>query len=231
MQLDFSDYRPNDVVLSTLKQVRFVGVVGPTAVGKSTVVKQARELDPSIHIVLSTVSRVPREGERDGVDYHFRSREEMLHRIEKREFVQVPPSLLGDIYATAPEDYTTHGTSVLAVIADAIPTFRALPFQNNCTIFVLPPDYASWQERIGHHNFTPEQLEKRLQEAARSFKFACEDEQAFFVLNDDLDVAAEEFVALIHGEQPDAEQQHACRELARSLYEQLRTALTDKQIA
>lgn len=230
MGQDFSNYRPTQAVLDGLKEVSFIGVVGPTAVGKSTVVKRAKELDDSLHIVLTTTSRRPRPGERDGVDYHFRSREEVLARIERKEFVQVPPSLLGDLYASAPEDYSVHGTSVLAVIAEAVPTMRQLPFHDNRTVFILPPDYATWQQRIVRHNFTPEQLQKRLAEAGTSLQFACDDSEVVFVLNDDIDVAAESFVALMHGETPNVEQQAACRELAGRLLTELQQS-TGLQVA
>jgi guanylate kinase len=231
MTLDFSDYQPNMAVLEALRQVSLIGVVGPTAVGKSTLVKKAKELESSLHIVLSTVSRLPRPGEQDGVDYHFRSRDEMLAKIEQRAFVQVPPSLLGDLYATAPEDYAAQGTSVLALLAETVPTLRALPFRENRTVFVLPPDYEAWQERVAHHNFTPEQLQKRLAEAVQSLDFACNSHDILFILNDDLAVAAEEFVDIVHGKLPPLAQQEACRKLAQTLQERLQASLLNASAA
>jgi guanylate kinase len=223
---DFADYHPNTTVLNALRQVHLVGVVGPTAVGKSTVVKRAKELDPSLHIVLSTVTRPPRPGEYDGVDYHFRDRQSMLQRIQQREFVQVPPSLLGDLYATAPEDYSSEGVSVLAHLAQIVPTLRALPFAQNRTVFVLPPSWDAWQERITHHHFTPAQMGKRMAEALDSLAFACHDPEVIFVLNDQIDVAAEAFLAIVRGNAAPAEQQAACRALAASFMEQLQAELT-----
>ena len=44
---------------------------GPSAVGKSSVVRCLRERIPNLHFSVSATTRAPRPGEVDGVDYHF----------------------------------------------------------------------------------------------------------------------------------------------------------------
>jgi len=60
---------------------------GPSGVGKDTVIARLRERT-GIHRPTSTTSRAPREGEVDGVDYHFVSSEEFLDRVERHEFAE-----------------------------------------------------------------------------------------------------------------------------------------------
>ena len=222
--MDFSDYRPAPHVLDHVKTVDFVAVVGPSAVGKTTLMTRAQTQDPSVKMILTQSSRKLRPGERDGVDIHIRSKEEMLARIAKHEYVQVPPSLLGDIYATGPEDYPSEGIGTLAVLADAIPTFRALPFRSFRIVFVVPPSWERWQEQLKSHSFDTDRLAKRLVEAKHSFNFALNNQDVQFVVSDDLSTATADFIVLAKGEplspRLQADQQRA-KEIIASLLHKL----------
>ena len=220
-------YQPAPHVIDRLKQVRFVAIIGPTAVGKSTLITAATKLDPSVHLVLNNTTRAPRPGERDGVDYLFKTREAMEARIAKGEYVQVAPSVLGELYATAPEGYSTDGVAVMAVLADAMPAFRALPFQSISSVFIIPPDWETWQQRLAKHGFTPEQRVKRLAEAERSLQFALDDEQTRIIIDGDVEQAAADFVVLAHGQPMDdrlQQDQARAREIVRDLLAHLRQA-------
>jgi guanylate kinase len=197
--MDTTSYRPAPGVLDRLKQVDFVAVVGPTSVGKSTVIKAAMEREPSLHLVLNNTSRPPRPGEVDGVDYQFKTRADMEAKIARGEYVQVAPSVLGELYATPPEGYVTEGVSLMAVLADAIPNFRALPFRRMRIIFITPPSWEAWGQRLTAHGFTPEQRAKRLDEAKRSLQFALTDPEVVIVITDDQATAAQDFADLALG--------------------------------
>jgi guanylate kinase len=217
------DYTPSKEVLSYLKQVDFVGVVGPTAVGKSTLIERALRRDKhGLHLVRSTVSRTPRAGEEDGVDMHFRARKDMERRIAKQDYATLV-SVFDNLYATAPEDYASEGISIMPLIADAAPIFQEVPFHTFRTVFVLPPSAEEWQNRIHERRMLPDQLQKRLSEAASSLIFACESPDVVFVLNDDIDVATEAFLGALYDNDIDADQQKACRHLARELLTELTT--------
>ena len=129
-RVQYIDYTPRPEVLRRLSSVHFVAVIGPTAVGKTTLMDRVIAADPSVHMVLTTTSRPPRPGEQNGIDYHFRTKTAMQQQIAAGEFVQVAPSVLGDLYATLPEEYATTGIAVMAVIADALPSVALL--QSSC---------------------------------------------------------------------------------------------------
>jgi len=218
-------YRPSNDVLDYLQKVDFVAIVGPTAVGKNSVVDEAAKLSPDISWTPFTTSRTRRPGEKPGVEYQFRSRQQMEERIERSEYVNVAPNLLGDLYASAPEDYSQNGVATAAVIADAIPTFRSLPFKSLKTVFILPPSWQAWNDRLLSRDVTPEQYQKRMGEAARSLQFALSDKQTQFIINDNLTQAAKDFIALAKDKPLSAglqQDQKDAIEIVHNLLEQLK---------
>jgi guanylate kinase len=186
-------YLPNDDVAKYLQNVNFVAVVGPTAVGKTTIIGAAARKYATIKPVLSATSRTPREGERDDVDFHFCTEAKMRENIKNRRYVQVAPPTLGALYATAPEDYATEGVAVMPVMAEAIADFRQLPFRTCRVVFIVPKDVEQWKQRLQSRSFTPQQLERRRIEAHRSLQFALTDPAVRFVQNDRLEEAVEDF--------------------------------------
>jgi guanylate kinase len=199
--MDYTNYQPTKAVLEHLKQVVFVAVVGPSGVGKTTLMQAALTADPTLHFVLTDVSRPARPGEQDGIDYNFRSREEMTKRAKERAFVQLAVHPSGDLYATRPESYSKEGINIMAVLADVLPIFRGLPFKSFKTIFIVPPSYEIWQARLNaSHNLDPEQLAKRLPEAKRSLHFARTDQAVEYVVNDNFNSAKADFIGLVHGQ-------------------------------
>lgn len=197
--MDSAEYVPDAAVLAHLPAVDFVAIIGPTAAGKTTLLNAAIARDATIHLVVVTTNRARRPGEQNDIDYHFRTEAEMRDRIARKGFVQVAPSVLGSLYATAPEDYTTNGISVMAVLVDGMVTFLSLPFKRLRQIYVLPPRWPEWQNRIKAHSFTPEQIAKRMQEARRSLEYAAGSSDVLFIRNDDREDAVNEMLRILQG--------------------------------
>jgi guanylate kinase len=197
--MDAQLYVPSPVALQRLKQVRFVAVVGPTAVGKTTLIREAMKREPSLHLVLNNTSRARRPDEQEGVDYRFETQGAMEARIAHGEYAQVAPTVFGDLYATAADDYATDGVAVMPVLADALPQFEALPFAELRVVYVLPPDWEIWQTRVAKHGFTPEKLAGRMQEAKRSLQYARDHADMVFVVSRDVAQATDDFVCAVFG--------------------------------
>lgn len=213
-------YKPNSIVLEGLSNVDFVAVVGPTAVGKTTLIEEAMKQDARLHLVRVTTSRIPRPDEEDGKDYHFRTKSEMEKQIQAGAFVQVAPTVFGDLYATRPEDYSNNGLSLMAVIADAMPTFLALPFRRIRQIFILPPSWAVWQERLNTRQFTPEKLKARMKEAETSLEYALKTPDLVFVVNDNMAIAVKALNACLQDESNNKAEEG--KELASKLLKHLK---------
>ncbi|HSX17436.1 MAG TPA: hypothetical protein VLH86_05050 [Patescibacteria group bacterium] len=223
-------YQPAPQVLEQLKQINFVAVVGPSAVGKTTLIREAMKHDATLHLVLNNTSRDPRPDEREGIDYRFESRARMEEGIMRHEFVQVAPSVFGDLYATSADDYLPEAVNLLPVLADAMPVFRALPFKSIRTIYVVPPDWDTWQQRLKQHRFSADKLMKRFEEGKRSLEFAWADNTTQFVINGDLMTAVDDFVLLTLGrplpERLQADQEKA-RDIVRNLLEKVGDVMRD----
>jgi len=222
-------YQPSPQVLDQLKEVNFVAVVGPTAVGKTTLIKAATTQEPHrLHMLVAGVSRVPRPGEQHGIDFHFGNKLDMTKRARRGEYVTVVTGATDDLYTTAPEDYQADKTVLMAVLAHAMPLFKALPFKSFRTIFIVPPDPRTWHARLGQHQFTAEQLEKRMAEAARSLAFAKQQPDISFIVNDNLNTATADFVHVaLHGSPLPARlknDQIKARRLVRELQDSLSTS-------
>lgn len=61
---------------------------GPAGSGKSTILKSTVERDPNVRFSVSCTTRPPREGEVDGVDYHFLTDEDFAAKVEAGEFLE-----------------------------------------------------------------------------------------------------------------------------------------------
>jgi guanylate kinase len=222
------NYHPTKTVLDSLRDVQFVGVVGPTGAGKTTIINKAATRDPQLHLIVSDTTRPPRPGERDGVDYHFRAADAMRRDIAERLYVNVAPSLNGtDMYATHPDNFPHNGVGVMALFAQVVAEFRSLPFASCTVVYIVPPDAQTWLTRAGAHHFTPAQKTKRFEEAIRSLQFACEDIKTLFVINDDLATATDDFIALAH-HHPLTMRQQQDQVRGRQIAHELRSVLTAK---
>lgn len=149
---------------------RVVVLSGPSAVGKSSVVRCLREQIPDLHFSISATTRSPRPGETDGVDYHFVTPEQFQHLIDNGDLLE-----WADIHAglqrsgTLAEPIrtaTAAGVPVLIEVdlAGARAVKEAMP--EVLTVFLAPPSWAELEARlIGRGTETPEVIARRLETA------------------------------------------------------------------
>jgi guanylate kinase len=211
-----SDYKPNNDMLDRLKNVELLLVVGPSGVGKTSITTAL-----GIPIVVGDTSRPMRVGEKEGVEYHFRSESEMLSGISKGEYLQAVIDSGGDLKATNISSFPSTGTATLTLIADEVPHMRSLPFRKTTTVFIVPPSYAIWMERMKSHRLDERQFKKRIDEARKSFSFALNDDKVNLVLNDNLDEAIGEIKNILDGRVEKSKVENA-REVAAQILDVLK---------
>nr|WP_279106862.1 guanylate kinase [Gordonia paraffinivorans] len=187
---------------------RLIVLVGPSAVGKSTVVAKVRDAIPDLFFSVSATTRDPRPGEVDGRDYHFVSREDfdkMIAGDELLEWADIHGGLQRSGTPLKPVlDALDAGRPVLVEVdlVGARNVVKRLP--EATTVFLAPP---SWDELVarlrGRGTETPEALERRL--ATAEVEMAARDEFDHVIVNSEVDRAVSELVSLLVGpEQPTA---------------------------
>ncbi|MGW4370223.1 guanylate kinase [Nocardia takedensis] len=178
---------------------RLVVLVGPSAVGKSTVVRCVREYLPELVFSVSATTRAPRPGEVDGLDYRFVSRDEfdaMIEAGELLEWAEIHGGLQRSGTPASPvRDALALGKNVLVEVdlEGARSVRRALP--EAILVFLAPP---SWDELVtrltSRGTESPEVIARRL-ETARVELAAC-DEFDIVIVNDEVTSACEQLVSL-----------------------------------
>jgi guanylate kinase len=125
-------------------------VSGPSGAGKTTVLNRVMAEVPGMRFSVSHTTRIPRSGEKDGVEYHFVSRREFERLIGEGAFLEWA-EVHGELYGTAGAEYdraVREGVDLLLDIdvkgADQV----CQKFDDAVTVFVIPPSYADLERRL-----------------------------------------------------------------------------------
>lgn len=218
-----NNYQPSQKVLAGMGNIRVLGTVGPSASGKTTLMKALVEATPRVKFVLDETSRPPRPSEVNGIDFLFRTKEEILADLKKGGLVQIAIGPNGDLYSTRLSSYPPGGIGVIALVPPAVKEFRRLPIKSFIVAFIVPYKFAVWQGWLAKQakagGWTEEKLQSRLAEAKQSYEFALADRDIIFILNDDIDKAADRLLQIANSQPPDDEKQ--ARTIAEENYAKL----------
>ncbi len=176
-------------------------VSGPSGAGKTSVSRPALEKLDGIELSVSTTTRKPRSGERDGVDYRFVDRarfEEMVVAGEFAEHANVHSNLYGTSKADI-EEILERGSDVLLDIDVQGALQLKDSYPQAVSIFLLPPSGQALQARLtGRASDSHDTVEERLANARR--EIAQLSAYDYVIVNDDLEHAVEKFVSIIVSE-------------------------------
>ena len=175
---------------------------GPSGVGKGTVRKALFEKEGNeLKYSVSMTTRNRREGEVDGVDYFFRSREEFEALIEQGKMLE-HAEYVGNYYGT-PLDYVNQtldqGYDVFLEIEvqGAMKVKEKVP--NGIFIFLTPPDLGELKARIiGRGTDEMSVIEERIEVAKQEIEMMRHYDYA--VVNDKIELAVERIEHIIEGE-------------------------------
>ncbi|MBT2260177.1 guanylate kinase [Bacillus safensis] len=175
---------------------------GPSGVGKGTV-RQAifSQEDTKFEYSISVTTRKPREGERNGVDYFFKTREEFEHMIENKKLLEWA-EYVGNYYGT-PVDYVeqtlSEGKDVFLEIEvqGALQVREAFP--EGLFIFLAPPSLSELQNRIITRGTESKELIRNRMAAAKE-EIEMMDAYDYVVENDDVELACERIKAIVLAE-------------------------------
>ncbi|ABM61752.1 guanylate kinase [Halorhodospira halophila] len=173
-------------------------VSAPSGAGKTSLVRALLEQIPGLELSVSSTTRPPRPGERDGVDYHFLDEARFLERIESGRFLEYA-RVFDNLYGTsqdAVEARLDAGADVILEIdwQGAQQVRRVLP--EAVSVFILPPSREELHRRLSERGQdSAEVIERRLAEAVD--EMAHFSEYDYLVINDDFTRALGELGTLI----------------------------------
>ena len=191
-------------------------ISGPSGVGKGTVRKALFEKrGHRLVYSISMTTRKPRQGEVDGVDYYFVSREEFQKRLDKNQFLEWA-EFVGNYYGT-PKDKVEEQIEMGKEVVLEIEVNGALQVlskvKDAVSIFIVPPGKQALYDRLRRRGTEPEEvIQERMAKANREFQLA--HKYDYIVVNDDVDNAADRIMAIIRAE-------HAKTERSIYKYKQL----------
>ncbi|HEV2978594.1 MAG TPA: guanylate kinase [Casimicrobiaceae bacterium] len=173
-------------------------VAAPSGAGKTSLTRALLEREPGIALSVSYSTRPPRPGERDGVDYHFVTRERFRALQDAGEFLE-HAHVHDNWYATGAtwlKAQVDSGQDVLLEIDwQGARQVRAL-VPDSVHIFVLPPSLASLEERLVRRGQDDEGTIARRLKAAREEMRHCE-EFDYVIINQDFASAVDDLAAIV----------------------------------
>ena len=186
-------------------RAHIVVLSGPSAVGKTTVVRCLRDRVAGLYFSVSATTRRPRPGETDGVDYHFVSPEEFQRLIDDGdllEWAEIHGGLQRSGTPAQPiRDATAAGRPVLIEVdlAGARAIKQALP--EALTVFLAPPSWEALESRlVGRGTESPDAMARRL--ATARAEMAAQGDFDAVVVNSQLETACAELITLLTGATP-----------------------------
>jgi guanylate kinase len=181
---------------------RLIVLTGPSGVGKGTLLKALLAKHPELYLSISATTRLPREGEVDGVDYYFYPRDRFEGMIQAGELLEWA-EFAGNYYGTpiAPvRAQLDRGRSIILEIELAGARQVSQIFPTALRIFILPPDLTTLETRIRDRGTdTPAAILKRLEQA--QVEIAAKNEFDRQIINDDFQTALDELDKLVTNHQ------------------------------
>ena len=182
------------------KGILFI-ISGFSGAGKGTVLKEVFKQLDNLSFSVSATSRKPREGEINGVHYHFFSEEKFEEMIESGAFAEHALTF-GNYYGTLKSEIDkslNDGKDMIFDINFVGAENMKLAYPDAVCIFITPPSLKDLKKRlIGRGSETEESLSRRLAEAKKEVTKI--DEYDYILINDEVDKCVENLVAIIKAE-------------------------------
>ncbi len=184
-----------------MKQGLLIVVSGPSGTGKGTVCTELLNQTPDLAYSISATTRQPREGEVDGRNYYFLTKEKFESMIEAGGFLEYA-NVYGNYYGTPLkkiEERLAAGEDILL----EIDTQGACNVMKKCPdgifIFLLPPSLSELERRIrGRGTETEESLARRLGAARGEIQIGRQ--YRYVVVNDTVDAAVKRIQDILTAE-------------------------------
>jgi guanylate kinase len=176
-------------------------VSAPSGAGKTTLVERLVEQTPQLRMSRSYTSRPARQGETDGVDYNFVTRDRFESMIAAGEFLEWA-DVFGNLYGTCAEDterMLAGGDDVVLVIDVQGARLVRSRKSGAITVFVMPPSYGVLEQRLRGRSQDAEAAIRRRLRVAKD-EVASFSEYDYIVVNDELTSAVDRLRSIVIAE-------------------------------
>ena len=195
-------------------------VSGFSGSGKGTLMKRLVELYDNYALSVSATTRSPREGEREGVEYFFRTEEEFAAMIAQDAFLE-HARYVEHAYGT-PAAYVEEQLELGRDVLLEIETQGALQVKGKCPeavlLFITPPTVAELERRlVGRQTESGEDLQNRLRRASEEAEVM--EQYDYIIINDDIDEAVKRIHGILMGQRCRAS---ACDSFIRNIRKELK---------
>ncbi len=183
-----------------MKEGKLIIFSAPSGAGKTTIVHHLLKKIPNLEFSISATTRPSRGNEKNGKDYYFISKEEFLHRIAKKQFVEFEEVYTGTFYGTLRTEIERIWQKGKTVIFD-IDVEGGLHLKRKyeeqaLAIFVQPPSLAVLKERLAARGTDSiEKLNERFVKAEKELDYAPQFD--IILKNYDLQTACKEAEELV----------------------------------
>ncbi len=172
----------------------------PSGSGKTTIVRRLLDAGLPLEFSISAASRMPRNNEKDGVDYYFLSPEEFRKKIDNEEFVEWEEVYHNQYYGTLNTEIDRIWKNGRHIIFD-VDVVGGVNIKKKfgskaLAVFIMPPSVEILEQRLRDRGTENEDsLAKRIKKAAWEIEYATRFDVR--VINDDLETAVDEAYNLV----------------------------------
>ena len=193
-----ANYEPSDQAVDLIRNTHIALLVGISGAGKDTIKKQLL-LMPDYSDIVSHTTRAPRINngimEVADIDYHFIDETTARTMLENHEFIEakfVHHTVYGTSLQELEKASSAHKIAITDIDVQGVSEYKAIS-PNVVAIFVIPPSYSIWRERLAQRYESTEAFEaewtKRRNSAVSELTHALEVPYYHFVINDSLERA------------------------------------------
>lgn len=188
-------YEPSERAAELVCETKITLLVGISGAGKDTIKKELLK-KPDFQDIVSHTTRAPRINngivEIPEIDYHFIDENTAKMMLENREFIEAK-FVHGTVYGTSIYELQRSHDEQMIAISDVdvqgVSEYKELS-QHVVAIFVIPPSYSVWRERLSRRYETTDAFEaewmKRRNSAVDELTHALEVPYYHFIINDEL---------------------------------------------
>lgn len=183
-------------------------VSAPSGAGKTSLLAALTDAETDIEVSVSHTTRAQREGEVDGINYHFVDLKTFDRMVEDKVFLE-HAEVFDNFYGTSRqwvEDRMKNGQNVILEIDWQGARQVREVFPQSLSIFILPPSYQTLQSRlIGRGSESQGIIDRRMESALDEIEHY--GDYQFIIINDDFDLALDDLRSIIHSSNHDVRYQ------------------------